>query len=189
MPIRTLATRRVAALTVTTLLAASLGACGTATPGGNAGTPPTAGAASPSTSTSSAAAAVVLDDGWAKAAPAGAMTAVFGTLRNTSARPVTVTGGASPVAARVELHETVRNDAGAMQMQPKQGGLTIPAGGTHLLEPGGDHLMLLGLTASLENGTTTAVTLSTSDGEVVLTVPVRSFAGAEESYVPSPTHS
>lgn len=184
MHTRTIATRRVAALTATTLLAAALGACGTATPAEGAGT------TSPSTATSATAATVlVLDDGWVKAAPTGAMTAVFGTLRNHASHPVTVTGGGSPVAGRVELHETVRNDAGAMQMQPKQGGLTIPAGGTHVLQPGGDHVMLLGLTASLENGTTTAVTLSTSDGDVVLTVPVRSFTGAEESYAPSPTHS
>jgi copper(I)-binding protein len=100
-----------------------------------------------------------------------------------------VTGGSSPAATRVELHETVKNDAGVMQMQPKQGGLTIPAGGTHVLQPGGDHVMLLGLTTALASGTTTTVTLSTSDGDVVLTVPVRSFPGAEESYVPTPSPS
>lgn len=206
MPTRTPATRRVAALTATTLLASALGACATST------TSSAPGASSP-TATSRAATAIVLDDGWVKAvvvggpsmdspsaspstggatspmAGAGAMTAMFGTLRNTSTHPVTVTGGSSPVAARVELHETVKNDAGVMQMQPKQGGLTIPAGGTHVLQPGGDHVMLLGLTTALASGTTTTVTLSTSDGDVVLTVPVRSFAGAEESYVPTPSRS
>ena len=30
---------------------------------------------------------------------------------------------------------------------------------------------------------------STSDGDVSLTVPVRAFTGAQESYAPSPTHS
>ncbi len=89
----------------------------------------------------------------------------------------------------VELHETVKNDTGAMQMQPKAGGIVIPAGGTHLLEPGADHVMLMMLTGPLETGTTTTLTLSTSDGDVTLTVPVRAFTGAQESYAPSPTHS
>ena len=45
------------------------------------------------------------------------------------------------------------------------------------------------LTGPLETGTTATVTLTTSDGDVAVTVPVRTFTGAEESYVPSPTHS
>ena len=49
--------------------------------------------------------------------------------------------------------------------------------------------MLMKLTGTLETGTTTTLTLSTSDGDVTLTVPVRAFTGAQESYAPSPTHS
>ena len=63
-----------------------------------------------------------------------------------------------------------------MQMQPKPGGFTVPAGGELVLQPGGEHVMLMGLTTPLESGTTATVTLATSDGDIVLTVPVRSFA-------------
>ena len=38
---------------------------------------------------------------------------------------VTITGGSSPVAGMVEIHETVRTDSGGMQMQPKAGGVVI----------------------------------------------------------------
>ena len=170
----------------------TLTACGQDTP------TPTGATASSSSSTTAettqGAGAVALDDGWVKAtdvAMAGMepMTAAFGTLRNTTDHEVTITGGSSPAAGMVELHETVKTDTGAMQMQPKAGGIVIPAGGTHLLEPGSDHLMLMKLTGTLETGTTTTLTLSTSDGDVTLTVPVRAFTGAQESYAPSPTHS
>ena len=201
MPTRTVATRRVAVITSALLLTMAVGACGTTT---------TSDPASTRSSSAVTAAALVLDDGWVKAVDAGgatmsspssstptaggmhemaAMTGLFGTLRNTSDRDITVTGGTSPAAGKVELHETVKNDTGAMQMQPKADGFTVPAGGTHVLEPGGDHVMLMGLTGPLANGTTTTLTLVTTAGDVVLTVPVRAFPGAEESYAPTPSHS
>ena len=204
MPTRTFATRRVAVICSAILLAAGLGACGSDTP-----TKP--GATAPA-STSAVPTALTLEDGWVKAVDApitsgdesampsptstatgmaemGAMSAMFGTLRNTSSADITVTGGSSPVAGKVELHETVKNDSGQMQMQPKQGGFVIPAGGSFVLQPGGNHVMLLALKGALDNGASTTVTLTTSGGDVSLTVPVRAFPGAQESYVPTPSAS
>jgi len=112
------------------------------------------------------------------------MTAMFGTLHNTTEEEVTVTGASSPAAGRVELHEVVRTESGDMQMQPKPGGFVIAAGGDQTLQPGGDHVMFLDLTESLVNGAETTVTLTTSAGDVTFTVPVRAFSGAEESYEP-----
>ncbi len=76
-----------------------------------------------------------------------------------------------------------------MQMQPKPGGFVIPAGGEQTLQPGGDHVMLMGLTQSLPNGTEVTVTLRTSAGDVTFTVPVRTFTGAQESYAPGASPS
>lgn len=180
VPNRILATRSVAALCSTVLLAGALAACGNDTASTTSAT--TSIAASATTST------LVVDDGWVKAVDAiGAMSAMFGTLRNTSDRDITITGGSSPAARVIELHETVKSDSGQMQMHPKQGGFVVPAGGTYVLQPGGDHVMLMELTGALLSGTSTTVTLSTASGDVVLTVPVRAFAGAEESYVPTPS--
>ncbi|MBM6400361.1 copper chaperone PCu(A)C [Phycicoccus sonneratiae] len=115
------------------------------------------------------------------------MSAMFGTLRNTTDEDITIEGGSTPAAEMVELHETVKNASGEMQMQPKQGGFVVPAGGTYVLKPGGDHVMLMGLTGALRNGAEVSVTLRTSAGEFALTVPVRAFSGAEETYEPSPS--
>jgi len=127
-----------------------------------------------------------MDDGMGMSMP---MTAMFGTLRNTTDGEITVTGGSSPAAGRVELHEVVMTESGTMQMQPKPGGFVVAAGADHTLQPGGDHVMLLELTGSLVNGSETTVTLQTTAGEVTFTVPVRTFSGGEESYAPSPDSS
>lgn len=184
----TSATRRVALTAAVAALTLGVAGCGS-------DDSPPSGTGSP------AAAALVVDDGWVKAvdemptsgspSPSATMSmpmsALFGTLRNTSDEDITIEGGTSPSAEMIELHETVENDSGQMQMQPKQGGFVVPAGGTYVLKPGGDHVMLMGLTGPLRNGAETTVTLRTSAGEFALTVPVRVFSGAEESYVPSPS--
>ena len=57
------------------------------------------------------------------------MTGGFGIIKNTTDADITVTGASTPAARMVELHETVAGPTGAMQMQAKQGGFVIPAGG------------------------------------------------------------
>lgn len=186
------ATRRVALTLAVAVVTGGLAACGT-TPnpstGATAGSP-ASGSDSGSTSTSP----LVLRDGWVKAVEATGtssmpMTGLFGTLHNPTGSAVTVTGGSSPVAGKVELHETVRTASGSMRMQPKSGGFVIPAGGSQVLRPGGDHVMLMGLTQALPNGSQVTVTLTTSAGDVTVTVPARAFTGAEESYAPAPSAS
>lgn len=127
---------------------------------------------------------VAISDQWAKAAETG-MTGVFGTLKNAGAAEATVVSATSPSAGRVELHEVV-GQPGSTVMRPKEGGFAIPAGGTHVLAPGGDHLMLMDLKGPLRAGSEIEVTLTLADGaEVPFTAQVRDFAGAGESYQPS----
>lgn len=126
---------------------------------------------------------VTLQSGWAKAG--AGMTAVFGTVVNPSTKDVTLLGGSSPAAADVQIHSMVKQPDGSMKMTQKQGGLTVPAGGTAELTPGADHIMLVNLHSALVNGADVSLVLRTADGaNVEWTVPVRSFAGAEETYVP-----
>jgi len=56
------------------------------------------------------------------------------------------------VADRIEIHSNVQDDNGVMRMVELEDGISIVSGGTHLLAPGGDHIMLLGLTEPLEQG-------------------------------------
>jgi hypothetical protein len=63
----------------------------------------------------------------------------------------------SNIAATIELHETTM-EGDVMRMQPIAQ-VSIPAGGTATLEPGGKHIMLLGLKQELTPGTSFTVTL------------------------------
>ncbi|MHA7133695.1 copper chaperone PCu(A)C [Oerskovia turbata] len=128
------------------------------------------------------AAALSVADPWVKAAD-GDMTAAFGTLTNASDTEVRIVSAASDAASSVELHETATGADGATVMQEKEGGILLAPGATHELAPGGDHLMLMGLTAPVLPGQDVTVTLTTEDGSTfVLTAPARSFAGANEEY-------
>lgn len=128
---------------------------------------------------------LALTDPWVKAADEG-MTGLFGTLVNDGGDDVVVVAGSSDAAARVELHTTAMGDDGSMVMTPVEGGFTVPAGGSHVLEPGADHVMLMELTGPLEPGDEVALTLETADGETLDVVAVvRTFAGGQEEYEPA----
>jgi len=132
-----------------------------------------------------AASAVTVTDQWVKAAPTG-MTGLFGTLKNAGEHEVTVVSASSPVAGKVELHEVVGQAGGGSVMRPKDGGFPIPAGGTHVLAPGADHIMLMDLKQPLQVGKDVEVTLSFEDGSTLpFTAQVRDFSGADETYKPA----
>lgn len=134
-------------------------------------------------STASASAALAASQPWVKAAPSG-MSGGFGVIKNTSDTDVTVIGASTPAARMVELHETVAGSTGAMQMQAKQGGFVIPAGGELTLAPGANHLMLMGLAAPITAGTEVTFTLVLAGGgSFDLTAVAKDFSGANENYV------
>lgn len=128
---------------------------------------------------------VTITDQWASAGD-GEMAALFGTLVNNGHREARIVSGSSPAAGHVEVHE-VAGDAGAKTMRPKEGGILLAAGASHELAPGGDHLMLMDLTAPLSPGSDIELTVQFEDGSTLpITAQVRDFAGANEEY--QPTH-
>src|SRR5699024_3115197 len=124
---------------------------------------------------------LTLTDGFVRATVEGTqMTAIFGTLTNTTDEEINLTGFTASVdAAAYEIHEVVDG-----VMREKEGGLTIAAGDTHELAPGQDHMMLMGLDTPVEAGDTVDITLILGDGtEIELDpVPVRTIAAGDESY-------
>ena len=129
------------------------------------------------------AAAIAVRDVWVKAAENG-MTAAFGRLSNTGPAEVRMVSATTAAADRMELHEVVPHD-GAMTMRPKDGGFVIPAQADLELAPGGDHLMLMDLTAPLLPGTDIDLVASFEDGSTLpITAQVRDFPGADEHYEP-----
>ena len=167
-----------AAVLATTLILAGCGA--------SDDTSSTPGTTAPS-ATETTDSGVTLQDGWVKAVDetgAESMTGVFGTLRNPTDAAVHLSGGSSPVAHMVELHETVM-EGGAMVMRKAEHGFVLEAGESLVLEPGGNHIMLMGLTDPIEAGTDVAITLTTVDGGTLdVVVAARTFAGAQETYAP-----
>ncbi|RLZ03971.1 hypothetical protein CWC38_02995 [Kocuria tytonicola] len=143
------------------------------------------GSAESSASRTTATGPLELSEGWAKAANSG-MTGVFGTVKNTSDKDVTLTGADTHgIAESVQMHETAKDaQSGSTQMQEKKGGFTIPAGQSLTLEPGGNHIMLMGLTCSLQPGADLSLQLTTDAGTQDVTVPVRDYSGAKENYAP-----
>ncbi|MGE0218725.1 copper chaperone PCu(A)C [Mycolicibacterium sp.] len=128
--------------------------------------------------------AVTFEEPWASTGHMG-MAAVFGTFVNDGHHDAHIVSGTSPVAGRVELHEVVPDASGTKTMQPKAGGITVPADGSHQLVPGGDHLMLMDLKETLQPGTDVSVTVTFDDGSTLpITAQVRDFAGGNEEYRP-----
>ncbi len=133
---------------------------------------------------SDAADALTITDPWVKAADEG-MTSGFGTLRNGTDGDLVLIGARTSASAHVELHETSSDGSGGMSMQEKEGGFPLPAGEELVLEPGGNHLMLMELTAPLLPGDQVEVILEFEDGtEHPFTATVKDFAGAQEHYEP-----
>jgi copper(I)-binding protein len=109
--------------------------------------------------------------------------AVFMTITNSGVEDDRLLGGSTDVAQVVEIHE-VAEDEGMMRMRPLTDGLAVPAEGAVVLEPGGFHVMLIGLTRDLTSGSTYHLTLSFARaGEVEIDVPVRPRAVVDEAEV------
>lgn len=113
---------------------------------------------------------------WTRAALEGRQGAGFMTIRNTGAVADRLVAATSPVAGRVELHTHLR-DGDVMRMRPVQD-IPVPAGGSATLQPGGLHLMFMGLNRPLVAGETIPVTLRFAEaGEVTVQLRVEA-AGA-----------
>ena len=90
------------------------------------------------------------------------------TISNPGPNADRLVGAACDCAGEVQMH-TMSVDGQMMRMAQVEG-FDIPAGGALTLQPGGDHLMFLGLTSPLEAGSAVEATLTFESG---LTLPVR----------------
>ncbi|OAV77489.1 hypothetical protein AYO52_15920 [Dietzia sp. 111N12-1] len=138
-------------------------------------------AAAADTADSAASTPVTFDDGWAKATGTE-MTGVFGTITNPGDTDLHLTGVDSDLGGSAELHETVPGASG-MMMQEREDGFVIPAGGELVLEPGGNHIMLMELGRPITTGQQITLTLEFDGAEQDVTVSARDFRGGEEEYV------
>jgi copper(I)-binding protein len=119
---------------------------------------------------------VEVTEAWARATTASARSGgAFLTLKATGAAD-RVVSASSPVAEKVELHETVR-DGNVMRMREVPQ-LVVPAGEKIVLQPGGHHIMLIGLKKPLNRGESFPLTITFEKAPAVtITVTVQA-AGA-----------
>lgn len=128
-----------------------------------------------------------ITDGWVRVSETstkGGMTGAFATIQNHTNHDVTLVGGSADVAMMTEVHEVVMLD-GEMKMQPKDGGILIKAGESVSLEPGGLHVMLMGLKKAILEGDEVTLTLDFDGAEdQTLTLPAKASLAGDEKYVP-----
>jgi len=117
---------------------------------------------------------IMVQDPYARSSGASAKSgAAFMTLMNHTDQDDRLIAASSDAAARVELHTHKENADGVMQMMEVEEGFAVPAGGMHALARGGDHVMLMGLTAPLAQGDIVTLTLTFEKaGEITVEVPV-----------------
>ena len=103
-------------------------------------------------------------------------TAAFMEIHNAGDKPRALVSASSAAAEAVELH-THTNVDGVMQMrQVKQ--IDLAADSITLLQPGGLHIMLIGLKKPLKMGDKVLISLQLDDGSLLeLDLPVRKMAG------------
>lgn len=104
---------------------------------------------------------------------AGKTGAAFMQIGNHGTEDDTLIAASSDLAKRVELHTHIDAGNGVMQMREVEGGFPVPAGGMHMLQRGGDHIMFMGLTRKIKTGDMVTVTLTFEKaGEMTVEIPV-----------------
>ena len=112
--------------------------------------------------------AIEVHDAYARTAYPGAPSAAaFMVIYNRGDAPDRLIGVQSPVAARVELHTHIDAGGGVMQMRPVEDGLPLPTGGQIVMQRGGNHVMMMGVTEELTHGDAVPVTLVFESGQVL----------------------
>jgi len=116
---------------------------------------------------------ITIHDPYARASAASSQSgAAFMEIMNQTDTDDRLVAARSDVARR-ELHTHVEDDTGVMRMMEVEEGFAIPAGATHALARGGDHVMFMGLNQSFEHGDEIEVTLVFEQaGEVTVTIPI-----------------
>ena len=100
--------------------------------------------------------------------------AVYFDIRSTGAGDRLVSASAE-IAADAQVHEIV-SEGGSSMMRAVEGGIPIDPGGHVSLEPGGYHVMVLGVEQIPEPGTTFEVVLEFArTGRMTITVHVQEF--------------
>lgn len=117
---------------------------------------------------------ISVQDAWLRPAAAGqAASALYFTICNRDDADDALLAVRSAIADSVEIHETTRSQSGVVSMNPIVR-LDLPAGAGTSLAPGGRHVMLIGLSAPVEEGARQSFTLVLErSGEILVSATAR----------------
>ena len=137
--------------------------------------------------------AIDVKDAWARTSVQG-QKATGAFMKITAKDGAKLISVSSPVAGVAAVHE-MKMDGDVMKMRAVQGGLDLPAGKTVEFKPGGSHVMLMDLKATLPANSTVPLTLVFKnamgvESKVELAVPVAATApGTKMDAKPAMDHS
>jgi copper(I)-binding protein len=120
---------------------------------------------------------ITLDHVWARASPGNSTTAAAYLTVTNGGQPDHLVSVSTPVAATAELHETI-NDNGIMKMRPVAP-IALDPGKPVSFQPGGYHVMLMGLKNPLKAGDSFPLTLTFEHAKpLTVTVHVETVGAA-----------
>lgn len=129
--------------------------------------------------------ALSIDDAWVRAtvgAKDTTMTSAFMVLTNNTDAPWTITAASSDVAETSEFHDMTEMD-GQMMMMKMEHGITLKPQTGAILQPGGKHVMLMGMKKQLKAGDEVTFTLTYDNGKTAtVTAPVKDSPEEEGHY-------
>jgi hypothetical protein len=116
-----------------------------------------------------------VENAWLRLPP-GENTALYFDVSNGGGTDTALVSASSDIAGMYELHETEMVE-GKMEMKPVEGQqVPVPAGATVSFEPGGLHVMVMGLTTDLKEGDEVDFTLTFgAECTKEITAPVEAF--------------
>ena len=127
---------------------------------------------------------LIVSDPWSRPLPEVSVNgAAYLTIQNTGTGPDRLIGAVSEIAKQIEIHTHV-NQGGLMKMMRLEQGAPIPPGELVAFEPGGLHIMLLGLQSPLKSATQYNLTLqfeSAGELDVVVKVNHRGSPGMDHT--------
>jgi copper(I)-binding protein len=129
------------------------------------------------------AAGIQVTDAWVRPAAEGQqVTAAYFTLCNASDTADKLVSVETTIASTVELHETTKDSSGVASMAPVEGVGILPHAAV-ALEPGGKHVMLIGVTQPLIEGATATLTLKFENSPALtIEVPVRAQGESHDAH-------
>lgn len=120
---------------------------------------------------------IMIHDGWARASLGQAPnSAAYMTIMTHGDSPDKLIAATTPIADRAELHNHILEDGVAKMRQVET--IDVTPSEPVTLEPGGLHVMLMGLKEEMEAGATLPLTLTFEQaGDVTLELPIKDAMG------------